>query len=288
VEKNAIAAAVKQWAAGQLAELLPVQAEVKANQLPAAAQLAEYRTSLTGLQQSPADDCVRILAGEGSSLKVSQERLYQLRAALDAGGLAVIRQARTVVNQMWPLLEARGQNEGLAETAASLKTSLPSETFYEAVAEIKAGAAAIEAAYRQQYSDLHRRRAERYEAALEKIKGQTDWPGVSEEMQDPLLSPLSSRACRDEALPPAEMSCSSCRATLDQMESDLAAVNGLVSRAIERVKEIVEPQVKTEKVHLAEFFPSSLDSPEAVDEALENLRNHLVKLLNEGVKVVLQ
>lgn len=288
VEKNAIATAFKQWAAGQLNRLLPVQAEVKAHNLPVAGQLADYQANLNAIQNNAADDCVRILAGEGASLKEAQERLHRLKEMIEAGGLAAIRQARVAANQMWPLLEARGQHEELAEVTANLKAILEADTFYEAMAQIKAGAGQISAAYQQVYEELHRRRAELYRQALEAIKGHPDWLSVPDEMQAPVLNPLQSRACADLSLPQGALACQTCRATLSQMESDEAAVNGLRAQALERIEEIVKPPVKTEKVRLAEFFPTSPESPAELDEALENLRGHLLKLLAEGVRIVLQ
>ncbi len=304
VEKNAIAAVFKEWAEAQLAALIPVQAEVRAYQLPVMAQLAEYQTNLNSVQTGAADDCVRILAGEGASLKESQERLRQIGEVVNAEGVAAIRQARVAAKQMWPLLrkglaigdwrlvlsvaEGLEINQVLAEAAENLAQMLKSKEFYLAMAEIKARTAEIAAAYREIYSDLHGRRAQIYDTAIETIKGHPDWAGVPPEMQSPILSSLATRACPDLALPAGVTTCQNCDAGLNQLESDLAAANGLKTQALARIEEIVKPPVPTEKVQLADFFPASPDSHEAIDEALENLRDHLAKLLDEGVKIVLQ
>jgi len=274
-----------------LSALIPVEAEVKAHQLPAAESLAEYRAQLSGIQSGAADDCVRILAGEGASLKASQERLRQVREAVDEAGLAAIRQARAAAGQMWPPLAARVQNGDLASSAATLQALLASETFYLSMAEIKARSKAIAAAYRETYTGLHDQRAAAFGVAIEAVKGHPDWTDVPAEMQGPILGPLVARACRIADLPAGAVVCRACSAGLSQMESDIVALNGLKAQAAARIVEItapITPGVKTERVYLADFFPDDLDSREAIDEAVERLREHLVKLLDEGVKIILE
>ncbi|HPP76123.1 MAG TPA: hypothetical protein PLU88_13450, partial [Armatimonadota bacterium] len=73
-----------------------------------------------------------------------------------------------------------------------------------------------------------------------------------------------------------------------QMDSDLAAVGGLKGQVLARVQEITAPKQKVERIHLYNFFTDSLDSEEAVESAVERLKEHLLKLLAEGVKIVLE
>ncbi len=74
------------------------------------------------------------------------------------------------------------------------------------------------------------------------------------------------------------------------MESDLAAVGGLKAQALARIAEITTPpdtsEVKPVRVRLIEFFPDNLETEQAIDEAVERLREHLVKLLAGGVKII--
>ena len=80
----------------------------------------------------------------------------------------------------------------------------------------------------------------------------------------------------------------SSQATISQMESDLAALNALKSQVLARVQELTAPEEKIERVRLADFFDDSLDSEEAIEEAVAQLREHLLKLLAEGVRIVLE
>ena len=58
-----------------------------------------------------------------------------------------------------------------------------------------------------------------------------------------------------------------------------------------RVQELTTPKDKHDKltkVKLADFFNTSLDSDEAINEAIEKLADHLHKLLDEGAKIILE
>lgn len=72
------------------------------------------------------------------------------------------------------------------------------------------------------------------------------------------------------------------------MESDLAALPGLKTQVVSRVLELNNPEPNIERVRLASFFDGGLDSQEAVETAVENLKSHLMKLVAEGARIVLE
>jgi hypothetical protein len=288
MDKNAIAAALKRLAEEQSKLLIPLQAEAKAHHLPVLAQLAEWQSRLSAVQSGPVDDCVRALAGEGASLKEQQGQLHQLHEMLDEAGLAVIRRARLAANQMAPLLEARGENGELAAAASALREMLASETFYESMAAIQAHAQGIAAVYSEAYTALHDRRSEDYGTAIEAVKGSPDWASVPGDMQGPILTPLLKRACSEVDMPADAMVCRRCGASLDQLESDQAALAGLQAQALARIAEIVRPPMPATKVRLAQFFPSSPTSPEVIEEAIKQLRAYLLELIDEKVVILFE
>jgi hypothetical protein len=108
-------------------------------------------------------------------------------------------------------------------------------------------------------------------------------------MRGPLLSPLSSRACAVLDLPDGALTCRTCSATVGQMESDLAALEGLKAQAMARLLEITTPkETRMERVRVAKFFVGAIDSEDAVKDAVKHLQDHLLKLLDEGVKIVVE
>jgi hypothetical protein len=288
VEKNAIAAAAKKWADEELRRTLPVQATAEAHRLPVTGTIQEYRGDLEAILAGAADDCVRTMAGEGASLAKARDQMQRIRDALSEQGLRQVRYARAAAGEMWPALAGRGENSDLAERAAALREHLDAETFYDALPAIRDDAQAVSAAYGATYLALHADRAVRFAAAIEEIKGRPDWAGISPDMQAPILVYLAARACAEADLPEGAVACRRCRATLSQLDSDLAALTGLRAQAIARIEELTAPVDRVERVRLAEFFGDALESEDAVEQAIERLREHLLKLLAEKVKIVLE
>src|SRR5262249_27918264 len=75
VERNAIATAFKNLVAEEMKLLLPVEARVRANRMPALDLIEEFRSTLESVRNGGADDCVHILVGEGVSLKEARDRI---------------------------------------------------------------------------------------------------------------------------------------------------------------------------------------------------------------------
>jgi hypothetical protein len=73
------------------------------------------------------------------------------------------------------------------------------------------------------------------------------------------------------------------------MESDVAALGGLFAQVVAQIQKLITPKdVKIERVRVAEFFTSSLETEDQVKQAVERLQDHLLTLLSEGVKIVLE
>jgi hypothetical protein len=287
MDKTAVATALKKLADDELKVVMPVEAVVKANRLPVVPVLGEYAASLNSILTGSADDCVKTLAGEGVSLKDARDRVRKVKDALDEKGLATLRLARAAATDLWAALEARGQTE-VQPRADELKGLLASETFCESLPAIRSAAEAVAAAYRTVYTGLHDRRAAEFAAAVEEVKGHPDWAAVPATMHQPLLHPLLSRACENIDLPDGALACRTCGATISQMESDLAAINGLKSQALAQVVKLTTPpETRLVRVRVSEYFPA-LDSEQAIRQAADRLRDHLLKLFEEGVKIVVE
>lgn len=124
---------------------------------------------------------------------------------------------------------------------------------------------------------------------LEKIKGREDWTAVPESMREPVLAPLLSRCCADLKLPDGALACESCRAGLTQMESDMAALGGLIAQVLAQVQKLITPaDVPLRQVRVAEFFAGPLETEEQVRQAVARLQDHLLKLLSEGVRIIVE
>jgi len=91
-------------------------------------------------------------------------------------------------------------------------------------------------------------------------------------------------------LPAGKLVCEQCNATIPQMESDIAAVNGLKNAVMRKIQEILKPEEKVERVRISAILNTlqTLNTREEVDQALEHLREALMERIDAGVKVILE
>jgi hypothetical protein len=287
MDKNAIAAALKKLAEDELKFIVPVEAVAKANSLAVVSTLGDYTATMNAVVTASADDSVKTLAGEGATLKEARDQVRKIAAALDEPGLATIHLARTAAGEMWTVLESHGHAH-LRTQADELKNLLASERFYESMPTIRSAAGTLTAAYSKLYTENHDRRAKESTSAVEEVKGHSDWSSVPVTMQQPVLQQLVARACEKLELPDGTLTCRTCRATVSQMESDLAALDGLKAQAVAQVVKLTTPvETKVVRVRLASFFATS-DSENSIKAAVERLLDHLLKLHQEGVKIVVE
>jgi hypothetical protein len=71
------------------------------------------------------------------------------------------------------------------------------------------------------------------------------------------------------------------------METDITVVDAIKDRVIKDVQQMAAPGEKIERVRVSTLFTGKLESPEDVETAINNLRDHLLKLLASGIKIIL-
>ena len=268
--------------------MLPVEAQVKAHRLPVLNAVEEYKDTLTSIETGTADDCVTILAGGGASLKAAHDRVRKIADCLDEKGLLVLRNARRAAGEVWNLLEAQGRTD-LQPRVETLRELLSTDSLFDSLSSIQAATQEILGAFRTLYEARHADRSEQFGAAIEKIKGREEWTAVPETMREPVLGPLQSRCCSEPHLADGSLACKTCGATLSQMESDVAALGGLFAQVVAQIQKLITPpEVKLKRVRVAEFFTGSLETEDQVKQAVGRLQDHLLTLLSEGVKIVLE
>ena len=288
VEKNAIATAARQYAEAEIKEVIPIIEKARAWKLPVVSIVEEYREALANIENGSVDDCVNLLAGGATSLKEGRGRIRKIAECLNKKGLAILEEARLAAGEMTRLLETHGQAE-IAEKGKRLRELLQSEAFFESMTEIETNAQEIMGAYRALYEKIHAERAKQYQDAARRIKGQQEWEQVPESMREPVLSPLTSRACTESDFPEMSLTCNACRATISEMESDIEALGGLFAKVVSKIQRLTTPpEVKIERVRVADFFSGPFESEDQVKEAVARLEDHLLKLLDEGVKIVVE
>lgn len=294
VEEGAIATAFKKVAAEEMEKLYPLKAIAEAHRLPILPKLCEYQQTLVGIQSSASDDCVRILTENGKDFGETRDKVRKLRESLDAEAIGVLRQARQATDQVWQRLAAHQSSPELCATVEELKTLLASEDFIDSWDTIAADTQKVLDAYRNAYCELFDRRKQSYESALGEIKNRMEWPPL--EANNPatalsLLSPLLGRVGTEEDREAVKGGTSLGKSSLTEMESDLAAVNGLKSSVLVKLQELSigsEKKAPVRKVRVSEFFNRPIQTQEELDKALDLIRDSLQKYIDEGAIIILE
>lgn len=294
VEEGAIATAFKKVAAEELEKLYSLKATAEAHRLPVLSMLCEFQQTLTGIQSSASDDCVRILTENGKEFGETRDKVRKLRESLDGAAIAVLRQARQATDQVWQRLAAHNPSPELGTTVEKLKTLLASEQFIDSWDDIAADTKTVLGAYRTAYCDLFDRRKKSYESAIGEIKNRTEWepleasnPGTASS----LLSSLQGRVGTEDDKESVAEGKSLGKASLTEMESDLAAVDGLRSSVLVKLQELSiggEKKAPVRKVRVSEFFNRPIQTQEELDKALDLIRDSLQKCIDEGAIIILE
>jgi phage terminase Nu1 subunit (DNA packaging protein) len=290
VEETAIAQAFQALARYELEALLPVEATVKAHNIPVTDVLQEYRTTLETVLNSLSDDAVGMLAGEGTSFQQLREEVARIRKATDDEGLERLRRMRRAANQTWPLLRQEAVDGQLEEQAEYLEKLLAEGQIHHLPPDARSALKAIEQTYRDLYAERHEARRRAFAQAVDEVKAQPDWPLVPDELQDHILNPLVTKAEHDLDLAAGAMTCALCQAGLAQIAADITALDGIRSQILLRIQKIIAPEEKVERVRLADVVGvgHTLSTHEEIDAVVEELKAHLYKLIDAETKVILE
>lgn len=294
VEEGAIATAFKKVAADELEQLYPLKATAEAHRLPVLPMLSEYQQTLTGIQSSASDDCVRILTENGEDFGITRDKVRKLRESLNADAITVLRQARQATEQVWQRLAAHNPSPELSVTVEELKTHLSSENFIDSWDTIAGHTTTVLTAYKSAYCDLFARRAKSYASAIDEIQNRTEWAPLKANnpgMAASLLSPLQGRVGTTEDKEAVQEGKSLGNASLTEMESDLAAVDGLKSSVLVKLQELSigsDKKAPIRKVRVSEFFNRPIETQAELEIALDLIRDSLQKCIDEGAIIILE
>jgi hypothetical protein len=284
VEESAIAMEFQKLARAEREQTLPALAEVKAHGLPFIQPLTDWVESLEAVMGSQSDDCVRMLAGEGRSLREQRENAQRIRAFLTDQNIEQVQRARAVLREQTPLLE-RSTGEGVAE-AETLSKLLSNAEMISQLNELAQARDAIDSAYRARFTERHKARLDSYREAIERVQAHADYRALKPAEAEMAILDLSRRAVEEFDLPRYTAADRATKATLGTFEDDLELLPALEAGALAKLTSIREAKHATEDavevVRLGDFLPKSQPltdfSDAEIDAALEKLKQKLYAL----------
>jgi hypothetical protein len=292
VEESAIAEEFQKLARLEREQALPALEKARAHQLPVAQALAEWAESLQVVAGSQSDDCVRMLAGEGKSLREQREKAQRIRAFLTDAHVEAVQRARAVLRDQVPLL-ARSTGQDVAE-AATIGAALADPDIPNRLNDLVQASAAIDSVYRTRFAERHQQRLTEYRAAIHFIQDHASFRALEPAEAEPALSALVRRAVETFDLPAYAAADRPTGATLATVEDDLELLPSLQAGALGRLAQLRELQRETEEtvevVRLGDFLPKTQPlsdfSDAEIDEALEKLKQKLYALRELKRRVV--
>jgi len=288
IDENAIAGALRERLATERDSLLPVRAKLEAQGLPGIEAVDDLLSTLRSIIEAPGEDAVRTFAGAARTIKETLAKAKRFAEALSPGNLATVKAGVRAVGLLWPVLQEEAGGDGLAQTADRLAAALASDAFCDRLPQISADVESIERAYRELYARVWERRRSAYEELFSDLTGRVEWVELSPSARDQVLSPVRTRFGDGQGPPPREVVL---RPSVEQMETDLLAVDRLRRDAFAELERLLVPpeqQRRIERVKVREFFRTSVSSEEEFEEALKGLREHCLKLIAEGSRVILE
>jgi len=273
IEESAIADEFQKLARAEKEMLLPALALAQANKLPVAAKLKEWSETLDTVLGSQPDDCVRMLAGEGKSLRELREESQRIRTFLTDGNLETIRHARIALDGQLSALHAVSEDSLVASEAQELRELLDGSDLPKRITRAVELAKEIDAAFRKSFEDRHRRRLEGYSKAIEEIQAQPEFAQVEESKRETIVQPLRRRAVAEFELLPYAASDAKTGATPRSLEEDLDLLPSLRAGALGQLRQAVEPPPKKEDgvevIRLSDFLPKAQALEEMTEEEIE-------------------
>jgi hypothetical protein len=292
VEESAIAEEFQKLARLEREQALPALAQARAHGLPLVQPLSEWVESLEAVLASQSDDCVRMLAGEGRSLRAQREKAHLICAFLTDQNIEAVQHARAVLRDQVPLL---ARSTGLEVPEAKTLSAILSDTeIVSRLNELEQAFAAIDSAYRNRFAERHRLRLAACQQALQRIREHVNYRSLEMAEAEAALIPLLRRAVETFDLPAFAAADRATGATLVTLDEDLELLPSLEAGALAMLVQLRDartaPSESVEFVRLSDFLPKTQPltdfSDAEIDAALEKLKQKLYALRELKRRVV--
>ncbi|MEM2097328.1 MAG: BREX system P-loop protein BrxC [Methanothrix sp.] len=287
VDRNAIASAFKEFASRELRDMQLLEERLRVNRLPGIDSIERLKGDLEGLQKSTASEIVCALS-DGDDLKKRLEKARAIKNSVNEKLIDDVREARRAL-EIWGSVGSRLGDGEIESMAGMLKSILESEDLYSRLSDMKRASSAIYQRYREIYEKLHASRREAFMKLLEEIRRSPEWERAEGECRARIQSDLEQRGCECSEMSDSWV-CSRCGASIKEMEMEIMALPGIRSRMLERLAKCVKENGEKHlvRVRASEVCREKIESPDDLERALQALREHLMKLLNERKTIIFE
>ncbi len=288
-EENAITQALINLAIKKKDILLSLDAKLHANNFPCQEFVNDFLQTMSQIPHNTPDDCVKYLAEEGKSLKINLEKLTKIDNAITDHNLEILNNAQKIISEFsFALKNNYPEEKELNEKIDSLKENIESEDFYNRISVIAKDSERIINFYLKKYKAIHKQRDDIYHQLEEMAKGKSDWSNLPDDVQEGILQMIRIKYCGKIDLK-CSLVCSTCRANIMQMESDIIAENAIKERIIQRLDEFIVKTVENiERIILSDYFTHNISSKKEFKEQLNKFIELVESLLNEGKKIIFE
>jgi hypothetical protein len=253
-------------------------AMLRENSLPGADVLRAALDQMRSIRSGKEDHAILTFNTAHKDLKEAVKRSAELAQALTTPRLHDVGRARKALETIWPFLQEEPDlSAAHREHAEKLRDLMAKETFFRELPIIDEHTRALEAEFKERHAAAATARVAVYEQALPKLKSTPGWEQLSEEQQQLVSAPLSSRA---EASNAADQS-------IPLLRADLHACAGLLSQAIEEMLRLVDGS-RIVRVAASSYFSGGIETEEQLDQALGGLREQCLELIGAGKKILVQ
>lgn len=287
VDRNAIASAFSEFASRELRDIQLLEERLRVNRLPGMDSIERLKGELERLQKSTASEIVCALS-DGDDLKKHLEKARAIKNSVNKKLIDDVKEARRAL-EIWSSVGSRLGDGEIESMAGILKSILESEDLYSRLSEMRRASSAIYQRYREIYEKLHASRREAFMMLLEEIRRSPEWERAEGECRARIQSELEQRGCECSEISDRWV-CARCGASIKEMDMEIMALPGIRSSMLERLAKCVKENGEKHlvRVRASEVCRGKIESPDDLERALQALREHLMKLLNERKTIIFE
>jgi hypothetical protein len=284
VNEAAIVTKFKELAERDYADVLSLHSIAVANKLPIEEILAEYRSLVESIKNAPDENTFTVIKGCQTDLPALRQKFTGIKTQLTPEVITSIHRARMLISKQ--MVQAY---EPCRVDYSRLNEILQPADMFSHIKEIDSLCERITTLFEEHYRKVHEKRSTEYQHEVAEFDTMPEFAGLSEGNKSRIIAVFEEASCPHYLFDTTTLECKTCRASEGQMRSDIDAAASRYDQARALLQEIttpVAPEKQLRRFKLTRSFPPRLEKETDLDEAVEDLRNELQKLIDEGFIII--